>query len=796
MTTTNIGGQIDAANALAVAAGRDLNVTSTTSSGAGQIGLNTFSRTGLERIAGLYVSDPGGTLLASAGRDVNLTAAILQSQGSVGITAGNNINLATVAAAQSANSVRDARNYVRSSQSQEVGSQISAQGPLALSAGNNINAVAATLQSQQGVQLNAAGSVSLSAGLATSNFEDAQFAQSRGWLSSASRTSRVTQNSTQAIGTSVGGKTVDLSAGQDIRVKGSSVISDSATTLRAGNNVSIEAATDTSRSTSFLEKKESGFLSGGGFGISYGNREQSTDNKGQSTTAAASTVGSIGGNVSITAGQAYRQVGSNVIAPTGDISITAKKVDIVEARETSQSTTEQKFKQTALTLSIGSPVLSAVQQAQSLAQAAGNTSDARMQALAGASAALNVYNNADAIGKSATALASGNPQNAASITVSIGSSKSQSLQQSQNDSSRGSIVAAGNNVNITATGAGADSNILVKGSQIQAANSARLAADNQVKLLAAQNTSSQSGTNTSSSGSLGVSYGAAGWGFSAWAAKSKGASDGADSSATNTQIAAGNTAIIQSGGDTTLKGAVVAANTVTAKIGGNLRIESLQDTASYASKQSSVGGSISVGATGITGGGASGSQSKIDSNFASVGQQSGIKAGDGGFNVTVNNNTDLKGAVIASNQAAVEQGKNTFTTGENLTTSNLQNSVSFSGSAVGISADVGQQAGKFGVSGVGVGVGSDKGSANSTTTAGISGIAGNTAVRSTDAETGLKKIFDPAKVQREINAQVQITQAFSKEAPKAVAKFATSQIDDLKTQAKLEADPAKKQAHP
>lgn len=50
----------------------------------------------------------------------------------------------------------------------------------------------------------------------------------------------------------------------------------------------------------------------------------------------------------------------------------------------------------------------------------GNTSDARMQALAGASAALNVYNNADAIGKSATALASGNPQNAASITVSIG----------------------------------------------------------------------------------------------------------------------------------------------------------------------------------------------------------------------------------------------------------------------------------------------------------------------------------------------------------------------------------------
>ena len=222
-----------------------------------------------------------------------------------------------------------------------------------------------------------------------------------------------------------------------------------------------------------------------------------------------------------------------------------------------------------------------------------------------------------------------------------------------------------------------------------------------------------------------------------------------------------------------------------------------QNAASIASKQSSLGGSISVGATSITGGGASASQSKIDSNFASVGQQSGIKAGDGGFNVTVNNNTDLKGAVIASNQAAVEQGKNTFTTGENLTTSNLQNSVSFSGSAVGISADVGQQAGKFGVSGVGAGIGSDKGSASSTTTAGISGIAGiagNTAVRSTDAQTGLAKIFDAAKVQREIDAQVQITQSFGKEASKAVGDYAQGQRKVLQEQLKIASTETEKQA--
>ena len=201
-----------------------------------------------------------------------------------------------------------------------------------------------------------------------------------------------------------------------------------------------------------------------------------------------------------------------------------------------------------------------------------------------------------------------------------------------------------------------------------------------------------------------------------------------------------------------------------------------------------------MGATSITGGGASASQSKIDSNFASVGQQSGIKAGDGGFNVAVNNNTDLKGAVIASTQAVVDNNKNTFATGSRLTTSDIQNTASFNGSAAGVSMDAGTQAGKFGVSGVGVGVGSDKGSAGSTTTAGISGIAGNTAVRSTDTEAGLKKIFDAAKVQREIDAQVQITQSFGKEASKAVGDYAQGQRKVLQEQLKIASTETEKQA--
>lgn len=65
--------------------------------------------------------------------------------------------------------------------------------------------------------------------------------------------------------------------------------------------------------------------------------------------------------------------------------------------------------------------------------------------------------------------------------------------------------------------------------------------------------------------------------------------------------------------------------------------------------------------------------------------------------------TNLKGAVIASTQAAVDNNKNTFTAGGTLTTSDIQNSASFNGSAAGISVDVGTQPGKLGVNGVGVG---------------------------------------------------------------------------------------------
>jgi filamentous hemagglutinin len=114
----------------------------------------------------------------------------------------------------------------------------------------------------------------------------------------------------------------------------------------------------------------------------------------------------------------------------------------------------------------------------------------------------------------------------------------------------------------------------------------------------------------------------------------------------------------------------------------------------------SSGGSLTISPAGVPiGGGLNAGQSKVNSNYQSVTEQSGIQAGDGGFQVSVKGDTDLKGAVIASNQTAVEQGKNRFNTGGALTTSDLHNSAHYEGQAVGVNASVGNDAGKFGVKG-------------------------------------------------------------------------------------------------
>ena len=562
-------------------------------------------------------------------------------------------------------------------------------------------------------------------------------------------------------------------------------LSDSGTVIVARNDLTIQAATETSSESHFKETRKSGFLYNGGVAFTVGNQMQSGDRKDVSTRAAASTVGSTDGDVNLVAGNYYQQTGSHVLAPKGDVDIHARQVDIVEARETGKSTQESKFRQSGLTVALTSPVISAVQTGQQMKSATDNTSDTRMKALAAATTGLAAVN--------AYAAVSADPKAAGGLNISItaGSSKSGSKSTTTYDTAAGSTVAAGGDVRISATGAGQDSDITVRGSSISTGGNTHLKADGDIKLLAAENTVETKHSSSNSSAGVGVAIsvgqGGASMGITANASRGKGKGEGRDVTWTNSLVSAGERLTLESGADTNLKGAVVSGKQVVADVGGDLNIESRQDSSSYASRNQTVGGSLTISPAGVPiGGGLNAGQSKVNSNYQSVTEQSGIQAGDGGFQVSVKGDTDLKGAVIASNQTAIDQDKNRFSTEGALTTSDLHNSAHYEGQAVGVNASVGNDAGKFGVKGVGAGVGQDSGSAQGTTTAGISDIAGDQSVRTGDA-TGIERIFDQNKVQRDIDAQVAITAEFGKQASKAVGDFAGRKYNELKDSDPVEA---------
>ncbi len=90
----------------------------------------------------------------------------------------------------------------------------------------------------------------------------------------------------------------------------------------------------------------------------------------------------------------------------------------------------------------------------------------------------------------------------------------------------------------------------------------------------------------------------------------------------------------------------------------------------------------------------------MNSNFKSVMEQTGLRAGDGGFQIDVKNNTTLIGSVIASSDQAVAEGLNKLDTGT-LITESIKNSAKYIGGQVSIGGGFGFGASKGADSGLG-----------------------------------------------------------------------------------------------
>jgi len=230
--------------------------------------------------------------------------------------------------------------------------------------------------------------------------------------------------------------------------------------------------------------------------------------------------------------------------------IGANTVNILEGRETSNHRTEQRFNQSGLSLSLSNPVMDSAQGIKGQVDAAGNTDSPRMQALAAASTALAVKDIQQQI-------TNGNATDL-SLNISLGSSQSRSNSETSSNTARGSTITAGGNLAIHALGKGnGEGNITVQGSQLDAGDTLQLNATEDIHLLASVDGVSQHDSHNSSSGSIGLGIGTNGLALNLDASRAQGHGNGDSTFFNNTQVSAGNQVILNSGGDTALKGAVV-----------------------------------------------------------------------------------------------------------------------------------------------------------------------------------------------------------------------------------------------
>ncbi|WP_276312244.1 hemagglutinin repeat-containing protein [Variovorax guangxiensis] len=920
----NIGASITARDAAVLTAGGDINVETTTRS--------RGTSTGIDRVAGVYVTDPGGTLIASAGHDVNLIGAALVSAGSAAVGAGRNINLGTVSEGHTL--VFNAPGAAGiSTKSREVGSVIQGQDSVRMVAGHDVNVRASAVQSVNGAlivtagndinvtsgeatrnsasatqtssknlfrksssstadtsattevlssslsgksvalvanndinlqaaQLRSADAMSLSAGrdinLTTANQTDLELhaAQSKTsgtafgmGLAAATFMGDVTavaiagnkkssnhadaSISTQAIGTSISAGRLQTLSGRDTTLKAATVVADSDIIMMAGRNLTIESAQNQRISSRYDANSKSGMV-GEWYNPAIGNVKGSQANAEIRTTQQASQVASLAGNVTMIAGNEYRQTASSIMAAGqagpelgGNVNILAKNALINEAYNTTQSISLDKSSSTivggsANFMGVGTDTLKG---GSSTIKAMGDIGgDGRMQALGAINLAMSgkqAYDAVQAIG--------GTGPLSYGVSVNVSRNSSQSTSFTNTSAAVGSSVVGANNVNIVATGGSKDSNIRAVGSTIAAGNTVNMAADNDVTLEASKNTSVTVGQNSSRGANVGVTFGAGaqnGFSIQLGVQSGKGSNNQNDTTYNATQVSGGKAVNVSTGRNLTLDGATIEGNRVTADVGGDLKITTLQDVSVGQSRQSSGGFGVSLcippicyGAVASVSGSAAGA--KADGIFISPAVQSGIKAGDGGFDVKVAGNTDLKGAVIESTQAAIDGKKNNFSTGGTLTMTDLQNVSQSSGSSYSVSGGLsvgyttaptaatetapardmtaswtGPSNRPSGAAGVGSYSGNNQASV---TKSGISGIAGDQSVRTGDNSSAgtLIKDWNTQTIIKDVQAQAQLSAQFGQNASKAVGDYANGKLkeaNDLYNLAAAETDPTKKAA--
>lgn len=823
------GGDIAAGKLLSLSADQ-INVSSTTATSGDKQNGNTV----VDKVARLSVGEDGsegGILSIQSKHDTHLNGAVVRNTSQGGqtqiISEHGNVDLGTVATErhESYGDLSD-KNHRHVHQTAEVGTDIQSQGDLLVKAGNDIKIRQGNLDSEKGLTaLQAGHDIQISEGRSTLDFDESVYTQSKGFLSKRSQLDTYQRQHDEAQGSSVTGKLVYMDAGHDLNVVGSDIVSEQKAQLHAGHNAQLTTAQSYYNDRESHQTKKSGLMGTGGIGFTVGSKQDQFTQTSQVVQQVGSTAGSLNGDALITAGNQYSQIGSTVSTPKGRITIDAAKINIADAKNIQIGESEYVHQQKGLTIALSTPITNLAQQAIDTAKNAkqvGQSKNARVNAMAAANTAMQAYQTGQAINK----IQSGETS-ATSVGVSItyGEQKNRQTSSSYHTESQASQLLSGAGpVVLMATGQGKDSQINITGSDVIGKGGTHLYADGGINIQAAKNTHSEHSRNSNKGWNAGVSlnFGSGiSLGITAGGNKGKGYTDAEQTTYRHSHVGSKDgPTVVMSGGDTNIKGAQVTGKGITVRA-ANLNIESLQDTADYHSRQQNIKGQVTVG----YGASASGdySKSKINAEHRSVSEQSGLFAGDDGFDVQVGGHTQLTGGIITASQSAEEQGKNRFQSGS-ISQIDLHNISKYDGSSIGFGTSVAvsgkslgqeQQAGKIQLSdvarqnpsGFSSGYGHDSDHQESTTKSGIgtrniilTDEAGQLAktgygtdkaiqlaytdIRTEDASQqsgSLKNRFDAAAVQSELDLQRTVSQEFS-QTSQQVNKAINQKIDAINSE--------------
>ncbi|MGC0908062.1 hemagglutinin repeat-containing protein [Pantoea agglomerans] len=751
---------ISAGKSAALAAGKDLNLNSATSSQNDVKGKRETHSTGLDRTT----LTSGGDLALKAGRDLNSQAAGIAADKDVTLQAGRDVNL-LAAETGSGNSYKSGKKVEINESVRQQGTEIASGGSTTVKAGRDMVAEAARVDARGDLAIQAGRDVAITTAT-ESDYHYDEDTKVKKKLFSKKTTHTVHENSaTTEQSSALSGNNIAIIAGRDLGVTGSSVVGDNNVALKAGRDLAITAATEEQHSYSLKETKKSGMMSGGSIGVTFGSAStrQQLNRDGTTQSQSASAVGSTGGSVTLIAGNNAHIGGSDVIAKK-DISVVGGSVDIDPGNDLISRRQVYEQKKSGLTLQLTSPITDALLSLGEQAKSASEAGDDRLKALGAVKALESGWAMSGAkTMQSGQALANGNMNQAGiKIELSVGASKSKSSSEYNANAVKGSSLNGGGNIAVVATGAnGSSGDITLAGSGITGKN-VTLAAAHDLNLTAATNNTEQKSSNKASgwSGGVHVAIGnETGIGIQASGFMASGKENGKTTDYVNSRVNASNDLTLSSGNDTVLSGAQALGNRIVADVGHDLTMTSLQDTDDYQSKQQSASGGFSFTFGSMTGSaGLSLSQSKVNSEYASVGDQSGLFAGNGGYDIYVGNHTQLNGAVIASTAQSANNALSTGTLGW----SDIDNHASYKASSSSISMGGGNEDNKMSGGAIPTSA-NTHGSASGTTRSAVAD--GTITVRNGQAQTQnvadlsrdtdnanghIDKIFDKDKVARKL----------------------------------------------